>query len=244
VGATLSLNAGEQMTDATSAGGPPPGWLHDRGTGQTRWWDGTRWTEHVQPTAPAAPAQYQPQYSSAPYPSAQYSSGQYSAATLTSKNGPAKASLILILILVLGVSALIWFLSGADPTIAVVLGFVNILMVIAALVLAIIGLVIAIRRPTKKRESIFALVFSSLLLVFLIFRVAVSANTIDSAVLESQIGTWIQQQTGETAVIDCPDSPPDVVGSSFDCTSVGASGTTWTIRVTVDEATVSWQIVE
>ena len=27
---------------------PPPGWYLDA-AGQSRWWDGTRWTEHVPP---------------------------------------------------------------------------------------------------------------------------------------------------------------------------------------------------
>ncbi len=29
--------------------GPPVGWYPDH-AGQQRWWDGTRWTEHTQPT--------------------------------------------------------------------------------------------------------------------------------------------------------------------------------------------------
>jgi hypothetical protein len=29
--------------------GPPAGWYPDH-AGQQRWWDGTRWTEHTQPT--------------------------------------------------------------------------------------------------------------------------------------------------------------------------------------------------
>ncbi|ANS29390.1 hypothetical protein R1CP_23610 [Rhodococcus opacus] len=33
------------------AQGPPPGWYADpHGTPNTRWWDGTTWTEHLQPT--------------------------------------------------------------------------------------------------------------------------------------------------------------------------------------------------
>ena len=29
---------------------PGPGW-YDDGTGQTRWWDGAAWTQHVAPVA-------------------------------------------------------------------------------------------------------------------------------------------------------------------------------------------------
>jgi hypothetical protein len=43
----------------------PPGW-YDDGRGAQRWWDGIRWTEHVQPIA--APAQVQPFAESGPTP--------------------------------------------------------------------------------------------------------------------------------------------------------------------------------
>lgn len=138
------------MGDGTNAGGPPPGWLYDSNTQQTRWWDGTRWTEHVRP---AEPAYQQARVAPRQVPSrSQYSQPQshgsfsYAAAPMTSKNGPAKASLILILLLVLGVSAILWLLTGADPAMQLVFGVLNILMVIAAFILAIIGLVIAVRR--------------------------------------------------------------------------------------------------
>lgn len=42
---------------------PAPGWYPD-GSGATRWWDGSAWTEHVQPAAdqqPAAPAAPEPE---------------------------------------------------------------------------------------------------------------------------------------------------------------------------------------
>jgi len=36
--------------------GPPPGWYPDPGGAATqRWWDGSRWTEHVQALAPPVP---------------------------------------------------------------------------------------------------------------------------------------------------------------------------------------------
>ncbi|MBW9108896.1 DUF2510 domain-containing protein [Microbacterium ureisolvens] len=42
------------MTDDAypNAFAPPPGWLHDPSTAQTRWWDGSRWTDHVLPPRP------------------------------------------------------------------------------------------------------------------------------------------------------------------------------------------------
>ena len=39
--------------------------------------------------------------------------------------------------------AVVWFISGQDPALAMLLGFVNIAMVLAAFVLAIVGFVIA-----------------------------------------------------------------------------------------------------
>ena len=49
------------MSDSNAPQSTPPGWYADpAGSPQSRWWDGTRWTEHLQ--APAAPAyQAQPQ---------------------------------------------------------------------------------------------------------------------------------------------------------------------------------------
>jgi len=56
----------------------PAGW-YDDGKGSTRWWDGTRWTEHVQPAPPAAPsyATAQP-YPAVPGPGAAASQGSFS----------------------------------------------------------------------------------------------------------------------------------------------------------------------
>lgn len=298
------------MTDETVAARPPAGWLLDATTGQTRWWDGAQWTEHVKPsehgeqmvplTRAALRAAAQAQRVSAPAenadrltvssdaavedrtqprpsisetetplpqraapvssaytqpagygPSAGYNASSatpftYARQPLTSKNGPAKASLILILLLVLGVGAVVWFMSGQDPTLAMLLGFVNIAMVLAAFVLAIVGLVIAVRRPTKKRESIFALVLSSLMLTFLVVRLvlAVSVSALDAGVLESQIAAWAGQQASETFQVRCPAEPSAVPGTVFTCTATGDAGTAWTVQVTVNaDDTVGWEVV-
>lgn len=222
------------MTDEMRVARPPAGWLVDSTTGQTRWWDGTHWTEHIKPadsdgsSAPmtraarrtATPAQAapvdappptgiemphaaasgvpQPHYGeSTEFPLAPSRAGIPSESTYpqypgysrqtphagpyaqsyaysqqpTSKNGPAKASLILILLLVLGVGAVFWFLSGRDPVVAGIVALLNVVMVLAAFVLSIVGLVIAVRRPTKKRESVFGLVVSSLFLIYLVSQI-------------------------------------------------------------------------
>lgn len=295
------------MTDDTTAARPPAGWLLDSTTGQIRWWDGARWTEHVKPAevgeqqvpvtramlrtaaqaaAPLAaedPAssyravdptttgaaipptieagiagplstttgsmgsgRSQPDAFTVPpnYRTAQ--SYPHASRPLTSKNGPAKASLILILLLVLGVSAIVWFMSGQDPALAMILGLVNIMMVLAAFALAIIGLVIAVRRPTKKRESIFALVVSSLMLIFLVSRLALSLSVtaLDGTVLESQIAAWAGQQTGEAFQVSCPAEPSASAGTEFTCTAAGDAGTVWAVQVTVNaDDTVGWEVV-
>ena len=298
------------MTDETVAARPPAGWLLDATTGQTGWWDGAQWTEHVNPiehgeqkapltrAALRAAAQAQPvpaptdssEHLTVPsdaavedraqprpstretetplpqraapmssaymqpagyVPSVAYSASSATPFTharqpLTSKNGPAKASLILILLLVLGVGAVVWFISGQDPALAMLLGFVNIAMVLAAFVLAIVGLVIAVGRPTKKRESIFALAVSSLMLILLVARLvlALSASVLDATVLESQIAAWAGEQTGETFKVDCPAEPSAAAGTAFNCAATGDAGTAWTIQVTVNaDNTVGWEVL-
>lgn len=216
--AAAGVHEGLGMTEETTAARPPAGWLLDSTTGQTRWWDGARWTEHVKPhelevppTRASLRAAAQAETVGAPAPRAEHATvaaspqaepplawtapggqfsysptigyaapttasvpAQYVARPLTSKNGPAKASLILILLLVLGASGIVWLVSGRDPALMMMLGLLNIAMVLAAFVLAIVGLSIAVRRPTKKRESVFALVVSSLMLAYLLLQVALA----------------------------------------------------------------------
>ncbi|MBW9120588.1 DUF2510 domain-containing protein [Microbacterium trichothecenolyticum] len=159
------------MTDDVYAGGhaPPPGWLHDPSTAQTRWWDGSRWTDHVLPP--------QPGYG------AVFGTDPRLGRTLTSKNGPAKASLILILVQLLGGLTVIAIGLAAGPQVLQylwlfsILSLLGFLMTIAAFVLAIVGTGIAVRRPTRKREAVFALVLTSLAVSWLIARAAASIAT-------------------------------------------------------------------
>jgi hypothetical protein len=159
------------MTDDVYAGGqaPPPGWIYDPSTAQTRWWDGTRWTDHVLPR--------QPDYG------AVFGTDPKQGRALTAKNGPAKASLILILVQLLGGVALIALSVAAGPQVLqdiwlfTILSLLGFLLTIAAFVLAIVGTVIAVRRPTRKREAVFALVFTSLVVLWMIARAVASIAT-------------------------------------------------------------------
>ena len=104
---------------------------------------------------------------------------------------------------------------------------------IAALVLSTVGLVIAIRRPTREREAVFGLVLSILLLGFVAFRLATAPGFVDSAALEGEIAAWAIGQTGEVSQVTCPDAPPQASGAVFTCSVVGASGAEWEVAVTV-----------
>lgn len=92
----------------------------------------------------------------------------------TSKNGAARASLILILVLVLGVAASVWLVSGMSATVALIVSVANVVLAVAAFILAVLGLMTAFRRPTKKLESVFALVLSTMFLVYVGYSLLVS----------------------------------------------------------------------
>lgn len=254
--------------DDMTAPGPPAGWLLDTTTGQTRWWDGSRWTEHVKPEGPttraslraAAAAQasapepepvpmtFQPSVEP-PRPGPIYNPYAYAAAVpLTSKNGYAKAALVLVLLLVLGVGIIPVLISGGDPTVVLFVSLANIVMVLAALVLSIVGLVVAVRRPTKKKESIFGLVASIVLILFAVARVAfafLAAPVIDVPALETQISDWASTGTDEEFDTICPSTPPTETGDTFTCAATGAAGTVLTVEVTNDpDDMLSWRAVE
>lgn len=84
---------------------------------------------------------------------------------LTSRNGPAKASLILIAVSLVGAGVLLWLPGHVDRGLLAVVSTLTTAAMIMAFLLAIAGLVLAAQRPTKKRESVFALVVSSLLVI-------------------------------------------------------------------------------
>ena len=105
---------------------------------------------------PPRPVTYLPQ------PSGYVHVPQNTLLPVSSSNGPAKTSIALILLSLLSGLATHFWLSTSRPLLAGVINLAVTALLFAALVLAIIGLFIAVRRPTKKRESIFALVVSNL----------------------------------------------------------------------------------
>ncbi len=115
---------------------------------------------------------------------------------LPSRNGAAKASLILILISLLGGIAAFWWLTGANTTLVQVVNLVTVALLVAAFILAIVGLVVAVTRPTRKGESVFALIMSSLLLigVIVLFGLGlVAAGPVDVATVESTIEACVPE---------------------------------------------------
>lgn len=106
-----------------------------------------------------------------PQPSGYVRVPQTAFVPVSSANGPAKASMVLILISLLGGVAAYWFVGRSNPALAGLLNMLIVALLFSALGLAVVGLVIAVRRPTKKQESVFALVVSVLLIggVFALF---------------------------------------------------------------------------
>ncbi len=108
---------------------------------------------------PPRPVSYQPHASN--YAAA----GTSTFIPVTSSNGPAAASLVLSLLgLAAGVSVYLW-VSPTRPTLGGLLNLLIIAVFLCAVGLAIVGLVLAAQRPTRKGRSVMALVLSALLLV-------------------------------------------------------------------------------
>ncbi|MHC2999365.1 DUF2510 domain-containing protein [Microbacterium sp. HJ5] len=142
----------------------PPGWLYDEETGRTRWWDGVRWTDLVKPLDPVVrtAAAYTPV--AAPAPATVH-------AAPSSGNGAAAAGLLLTVLGALGLAAGVWLVGGIDQTTVSVLTTATGLLVAAGFACAVAGLVIAIRRPTKKAAAITGIVLSTIVGSVFVFRV-------------------------------------------------------------------------
>ena len=116
---------------------------------------------------PLPPVTYRPPPPSAgyrPHPGA-YVDGRRATLMPLPKNGPAKASLILIVSSLISAASAFWWLASANPALADLVNLVSIALLVAAFILAIVGVVVAVGRPTKMGLSVFALVASSFLLI-------------------------------------------------------------------------------
>lgn len=83
------LSAGGRADRVASMSVTPPGW-YDDGHGARRWWDGSRWTEHVQPSNPLiAPTVTSGQ---APSPTAYTLAGDHPTPTATPYTAPVAPS--------------------------------------------------------------------------------------------------------------------------------------------------------
>jgi cytochrome bd-type quinol oxidase subunit 2 len=83
---------------------------------------------------------------------------------VSSSNGPARSSIVLILLSLLGGLATHVWLRASRPVLAGAVNLAVMAILFAALVLAIVGLVTAVNRPTKEHEAVIALVVSTLAL--------------------------------------------------------------------------------
>lgn len=225
------------MGDDTRAGLPAAGWLHDSATGQTRWWNGSEWTDHTRPLDPVV----RTMTATRPPTTGPVALAHTAPAPPTSRNGPAKAALVLLLISVLAAAGLAWLATGMTPTTALVVGVGQIAVLVVAFVLSIVGLAVALLRPTRKREAVIGLVLSTALLGFVAFRIATAPAAVDASALESEIAAWAIGQTGEVSQVTCPASIPQTADAVFTCAVVGESGAEWEVAVRVQADAITWE---
>ena len=71
-----------------------------------------------------------------------------------------------------------------------------------------------------------------------------AGGTLDIDRLESEIATGIEQQTGASVTVECPDEVKIEQGNTFDCAVTDEEGTSATVRVTQkdDEGNVEWEL--
>ena len=105
----------------------PAGW-YDDGSGRKRWWDGTQWTEHLEPSVPAPVSTDVSGEGVSVWPETKgtaYAPVQAATTVAPKAGGFAIAALVL---------AIVAFLTGLVPVVGAVLGLAAIGLAIAALV--------------------------------------------------------------------------------------------------------------
>lgn len=242
------------MTDPVN---PPSGW-YDDGRGALRYWDGTQWTEHTAPLAPAAdqaatavyPSTPTPtaadqtatapygsvaaedQYATQPYGATQYGSTPYGAATATGAAPPprpAEPSRLNVLGIVALVVAVVGFIFACIPVVQVV-GWV---LLPIALVLSIVALFL----KGRKWPAITALVVSILGLIVgavVAATVAFFGVVVDSGVIQDEIREGLEEEFGtpvpnESATPDESDEGAVAEGLAFGDTMEWDDGVTMTV---------------
>jgi hypothetical protein len=215
------------MTDPVN---PPSGW-YDDGRGALRYWDGTQWTEHTAPLAPAAdqaataayPSTPSPtaadqtatapygsvaaedQYATQPYGAAQYGAAAYGTTATTTGTvpppRPAEPSGPNILGIVALVVAVVGFIFACIPVVQVV-GWI---LLPIALVLSIVALFL----KGRKWPAITALVVS--ILGFIVgavvaATVAFFGVVVNSGVIQDEIREGLEEEFG-TPVPTAPATP-------------------------------------
>lgn len=240
---------------------PPAGWFADpQNQHHQRWWTGQAWSEHVQPvpvlTSPPPIVPTQPTYESNSRRAPSSNNAWQSAETTTKKvkrgfldspfersgarkNIPGSLSLSF---------AIISFATGWNPRGPFIL--LSIAAGVAAIVLAIVGLVSASRNGTGKGTSIAGLIIgvltSFILIGSAIATVSTSQFAFDVPALEADIAAGILDQSNVTMTVGCPGNPPVDRGATFTCVARDPEGVNWMIDVTVqdDQGYYVWRISE
>jgi hypothetical protein len=234
------------------AGGPAAGWYPDpAGSAALRWWSGASWTEHFAPVpeqpAPIGDAASTPErVGGLFYPIAPQVLG---AAPLAQTVQPTKPSahtwgvwlIASVAAVAVGVRTVSASLLPMSPVVAIVTFF--------ALLALVASLAIWDRRVLRARGLRAASAWWILLLpplayfvarrvyVLTIFAAAALTSValapmalarMDAAslrLLEQQASAELQRQTAVSWTVSCPDGAPvTIVGSSFDCAAIDATG--------------------
>ena len=237
----------------------PPGWYTDPGNpARQRWFDGTRWTDRVQPTpapAPVVPAPPPaavpppPPAAPAPSPAPAPAPAQATVRAVTPHDGgrhapvrntPARVALVVAILAVLGV-----------PVAALV-----------GIVLAVVGLRRATAlesaggQPVGRTRARWALALSLVgvvvgaILATVVVRAALSddggagagepTGLIDTLAIESRISADVSEQTGVATTVQCPEQLVAGKVTTFQCVAVDPDGVRTTVYVDIVDAAGTW----
>lgn len=250
------------MTDAPPTL-PPAGWFTDpQNQEQQRWWTGQEWSEHVRPIPiplpppppPPPSATVQPIYAASehglpasPWQTIEPTGKKAKRGFLDSpfgrptglKNTPGSLSLSFAIVSL----ASGWYSKGPFILISVAAG-------IAAIVLAIVGMVRASRTGAHRGTSIAGLIVgiiaTFIALGGLVATVDASTFRFDVPALEADIAAGMLDQVDLTVTVDCPGNPPADRGATFTCVARDTDGVNWRIDVTVqdDQGFYVWRVTE